>query len=189
MKIRRRQLVGDFLVVLGVVLIIVGFMMPYYKSPQRLKGAGPGIQFSANRSYWINNYVMPPIDAGQPISLNLLSDKQGATVILLSLYDSESGRAMGEPLLHRRLSQYERGIVFFATATKSGPYLLMITSYNSSYTFYLDSVWSPYYELRASRVFGIGILPVGLVILYYDELMEKREKMIEDAMRDIRKSP
>lgn len=80
------------------------------------------------------------------------------------------------------------GIVFFATATKSGPYLLTITSYNSSYTFYLDSAWSPYYELRASRVFGIAILPVGLVILYYDDMMEKRERIIKDAMRAIQKN-
>lgn len=173
--------------VFGVILIIVGFMMPYYKSPQRLKGAGPGVQFSATTSYWINSYVIPPIDAGQPISLNLLSDKEGATVILLSPYNSKTGRPEGEPLLHRGLSEYERGIVFFAPATKSGPYLLMITSYNSSYTFYLDSVWSPYYEFRASRVFGIVILPFGLAILYYDQIMEKREKMIEDAMRELRK--
>jgi hypothetical protein len=75
--------------------------------------------------------------------------------------------------------------VTFTSADQSGPYMLMITSYNSSYIFYLDSVWSPFYELRASTTIGLALLPIGIVVIYYDGIAERREKMFKEALKGI----
>lgn len=73
----------------------------------------------------------------------------------------------------------------FTAADQSGPYMLMITSYNCSYSFYLDSVWSPFYELRASTTIGLAILSIGIVAVYYDGIVERREEMFREALKGI----
>ncbi len=183
MNVRRGQLAGSSLIVLGIILLIIGIIMPYYKSPQRLDGNGPNVEFSSNRSYWIKTYIIPPIDAGNPISLNLLSDKAGSTTILLAPFDQQTQTITGPAVVNAVFGKDQKGLVIFTQATRSAPYMLMITSYNSSYTFYLDSVWSPFYQFRASTTYALGILPVGLVMLYYDSITEKRERMFEKALR------
>ncbi len=183
MNVRRGQLVGSSLIVLGIILLIIGIIMPYYKSWQHLDGKGPNVEFSSSRSYWIKTYIIPPIDAGNPISLNLLSDKAESTTVLLAPFDQQTQTIMGPAVVNAVFGKDQKGLVIFTPATRSAPYMLMITSYNSSYTFYLDSVWSPFYQFRAFTTYGLGILPVGLVMLYYDSISEKRERIFEKALR------
>ena len=185
MKIRKGRLAGNSLIVLGVILLIIGLLMPYYKTPQRLSGTGPNVQFSLTRTYWIRTYIIPPIDSGTPINLSVMSDKAGATWVLLAPYDAGTQSLSGPPLVNAAFAKDQKGLVTFISADKSGPYMLMITSYNSSYSFYLSSVWSPFYELRASTTIGLAILPIGIVTLYYDGITERREKMFEEALRGI----
>jgi len=160
--------------------------MPYYKSPQRLEGIGPGIEFTPSRPYWINSYLIAPIDAGQPISLTVLSDREGATTVVLAYYDEVRQSIVAPALVSVVFSPDEKGLSVFTKADRSGPYLLTITSYNSSYTLYLTSVWSPFYALRNLTIYAFGLLPLGLVMIYHDEIVEKREQMEEEALRGIK---
>ena len=160
--------------------------MPYYKSPQRLEGSGPGIEFTSLLPYWIKSYFIPPIDSGQPISLTVLSDREGATTVVLAYYDEEQQNIVPPALVSVIFSPDEKGLSVFTKADRSGPYLLTITSYNSSYTFYLTSVWSPFYGLRNLTIYAFGLIPFGLVMIYYDEIVEKREQLAEEALRGIK---
>jgi len=162
--------------------------MPYYKSPQRLEGTGPGIEFTPSRPYWIKSYFIPPIDAGQPISLTVLSDREGATTVVLAYYDEARQSIVAPALVSVIFNPDEKGLAVFTKADRSGPYLLTITSYNSSYTFYLTSVWSAFYELRTLNIYAFGLLPLGLATIYYDEIVEKRERMAEEALGGIKKT-
>jgi hypothetical protein len=161
--------------------------MPNYKTPQRLSGTGPNVQFSPTLTYWLRSYILPPIDKGTPINLNVLSDKPGATWVLLAPYDPQTQSLGGPPIVNTIFAKDQKGIVVFTSADTTGQYMLMITSYNSSYSFYLDSVWSPFYELRAWTTIGLAILPIGIVTIYYDGLVEKREAMFEEALKGIPK--
>jgi hypothetical protein len=77
--------------------------------------------------------------------------------------------------------------VYFGSAPKSAPYLLMITSYNgSSFQFTLDSVWSPFYQYRSATVFGIFVLLVGIVSVYYLEYAERKERMFKKALSGLK---
>jgi hypothetical protein len=185
LKIRKWRVIGNSLVVLGVILLIIGLLMPYYKIPQRMSGTGPNVQFTSTRTYWVRTYIIPPIDGGTPINLSVMSDRSGATWVLLAPYDTQTQSLAGPPLVNTVFAGDQKGLVTFVIADKSGPYLLMITSYNSTYTFYLSSVWSPFYELRSSTTIGLAILPIGIVTTYYDGIVERREKMIEEALTGI----
>ena len=183
---RKGKFVGGLLVVLGIMMLIIGVVMPYYKTQQRLEGSGPNVEFSAKRPYWIKSYIIPPIDAGQPVTLSIISDKSGSTVVMFAPYDPQSQTVSGPALISAGFAGDQKGMAVFTNATKTAPYMLMITSYNSSFRFALTSVWSPFYEVRSLITFGIGITPFGLIMIYYDGIVEKREKMIEDAMKHVR---
>ncbi len=157
--------------------------MPYYKSPQRLDGIGPGIEYNQSRPYWIKSYFIPPIDAGQPISLTVLSDREGATTVLLAYYDEAQQTIVGPALVSVIFGPNEKGLSVFTRANRSGPYFLTITSYNSTYTFHVTSVWSPFYGLRPLTIYAFGLIPIGVVTIYYDEIVERREQMEEEALR------
>lgn len=161
--------------------------MPNYKSPQRLQGSGPGIEFTPSRPYWINSYFIPPIDAAQPISLTVLSDREGATTVVLAYYDENLQSIVGPPLVDVIFASDQKGLVIFTRADRSGPYMLTINSFNSSFTFYIASVWSPFYNLRTLAVYSFGLLPIGAVVVYYDQIAEQRERMVEEALRNIKK--
>jgi len=162
--------------------------MPYYKSPQRLEGSGPGIEFTSSRPYWINSYFIPPINAAQPISLTVLSDREGTTTVVLAYYDESAQSIVGPPLVDTIFAPDQKGLVVFTMTDRSGPYLLEITSFNSSFTFYITGQWSPFYKLRTLAIYSFGLLPIGAVVAYYDQITEQREKMVEDALRAIKKA-
>jgi hypothetical protein len=184
--LRRGKFVGGLLVALGLAMLVIGAVMPYYKTQQRLEGSGPNVEFTAKRPYWIKSYIIPPIDAGQPVTLSIISDKPGSTVVMFAPYDPQSQTVSGPALISAGFAGDQKGMAVFTNATKTAPYMLMITSYNSSFRFALTSVWSPFYEVRSLITFGIGITPFGLIMIYYDGIVEKREKMIEDAMKHVR---
>jgi len=186
LNLRKAKALGIALIALGLIFLYVATVMPYYKSPQRLEGVGPGVEFTSSLPYWIRSYLIPPIDKGQPISLTLLSNRPGSTTVVLAYYDENLENIVGPALVYDVFAPNEKGLVAFTKADRSGPYMLTITSYNSSYTFYLTSVWSPFYGLRNLAVYSFGLVPVGLVMVYYDGIVEQRERIAEEALRGIR---
>jgi hypothetical protein len=188
LKIRKWRVAGYILFALGVLSLVIGTVMPIYKTVQQMDGRGPGVEFSSNLPYWINSYIIPPLDAGTPVNLSVLSDRAGATSVLLAAYDQNQQTIIGPALVNVAFSPSQKGIAVFTNATRPGLYILTITSYNSSYTFHLVSVWSPFYQFRSLTILGLGLTPLGVMMVYYDGLNERREKMAEEALKGIGKS-
>ncbi len=186
--IRRGQVIGYSLIVLGLFFLTIGFVMPFYKSPQRLQGNGPNVVFSSNLTYAISSYIVPPIDIGQPINLSVLSDHPGSTTVLLAAFNTESQTITGPVLLNVAFAKDQKGVAVFTSAGRASAYMLQITSYNSSFIFNLTSVWSPFYDLRSFATFGLATTPFGLVMVYYDDIAEKKERIIEEALKGIRRT-
>lgn len=161
-------------------MLVTGLLLPYYKMPQRITDIGPRVE-----PYIIMTHLTPPIDKGAPISLDFLSDKPGATTLLLASFDSDTQTIDIPPVLHVAFDPEQKEIVFYSRAPKTASYLLMITSYNSSFRFTLNSVWSPFYEYRSATVFGIIVLLLGIVSVYYCEYAERKEQMFKKALSGI----
>ena len=105
---------------------------------------------------------------------------------MLAYYDENLQSIVGPPLVDVIFAPDQKGLVTFTRADRSGPYFLTIDSFNSTFTFYITSDWSPFYRLRTLAVYAFGLLPVGVVIVYYDEISEQREKMVEEALKGIK---
>ena len=184
MGYRRKKVFANTLIVLGVILLITGALLPFYKIPQKLVAHGPREQYGP---YTISTYIVPPIDQGAPINLNFLSDRPGTTTILLAPFDPAEQNIDLPVVFHVTFGATQKGFVYFGRAPKSAPYLLMITSYNgSSFQFMLDSVWSPFYQYRSATTFGIFVLLGGIVSLYYFEYAERKERMFNKALSGIK---
>jgi len=182
--LRRYRILGALLLALGVGAVIVGLVLPGYKTPQTFTASGPKVSFTEERDYWIDFYLIPPIDEGRAITLTLISSKPGSTWVYLGPFDMETSSLSGQPVVNEMLGQNETGLVIFGRSTKSSIYSLRITSFNSTYSVRVQSTWSSYFAFRYGLVVGAGLIPASLLIIYYDGMMEKRDRMFEAALKD-----
>lgn len=183
MGYRQKKILANAFIVVGVVLLIIGILLPYYKIPEKLSAHGPKDQYGP---YAISTYIIPPIDQGAPINLNLLCDRPGSTTILLAPFDPVEQNIDLPVVLHVSFGANQKGLVYFGRAPKTSLYLLMITSYNgTSFQFILDSVWSPFYQYRNATTFGIFMLLAGITSVYYFEYAERKERMFKKALSGI----
>jgi hypothetical protein len=47
-------------------------------------------------------------------------------------------------------------------------------------------VWSPFYQFRNLAIYSFLLLPLSAVMIYYDGILERREGMVEKALKGIR---
>jgi hypothetical protein len=66
-------------------------------------------------------------------------------------------------------------------------YSLKISSWNSTYTIRIESRWSRFFDFRYGIVFGAGVIPASFLLFYYDGIVEKRDKMFQEAIRNAKR--
>ena len=163
----------------SIVFLIIGFVLPEYKTAQTFTASGPNVTFTSERNYWIDYCMIPPIDEGQLITLTLASNKPGSTRVYLGPFDLQTSLFSGPPVANEMLGQNETELVVIGRATKSGIYSLRITSWNSTYSVTVQSVWSPYYfSFRYAIVVAGALMLASLLLLHYRRVVEKREQVM-----------
>jgi len=170
---------------LGIGAIIVGMILPAYKSQQTFAATGPHITFTSERDYWIDFYLIPPIDEGTPIMLSLFSNKPGSTWIFLAPFDVQTESVSMPSVVNEMLGPTDTGLVFFGRAPKSSMYSLRISSWNSTYSVRVESRWSRFFQYRYGIVLGAALVPASLLLFYYDGIVEKRDRMFEKALKGV----
>jgi len=185
--LRKLRVAAAILLSLGIGAVVVGLILPAYKSPQAFMTSGPDVTFTAERNYWIDYYLLPPIDEGTPITLTLVSSKPGTTWVSLAPFDLQTESISGPPVVNEMLGPNQTGLVYFGRATKSAVYSLKVSSWNSTYTVRIESRWSRFFDFRYGMVFGAGLIPASLFLFYYDGIVEKRDKMFQDAIREAKR--
>jgi len=163
--------------------VIVGAILPAYKSQQTFTASGPNITFTRERNYWIDFYLIPPVDQGTPILLSLVSSKSGSTWVFLAPFDLQTESVSGPSVVNEMLGPNDFGLVVFGRATKTSMYTLRITSWNSTYSVRIESRWSRFFQFRYGIVVGAGLVPASLFLFYYDGIVERRDRMFEEALR------
>jgi hypothetical protein len=160
-------------------------ILPAYKSQQAFTAKGPDITFTHERNYWIDFYLIPPIDEGTPIMLSLFSNRPGSTWIFMAPFDLQTESVSGPPVVNEMLGPTTNILVFFGRATKSSVYSLRITSWNSTYSVRVESRWSRFFQFRYGIVAGAALVPASLLLFYYDGIVEKRDRMFEKALKGV----
>jgi hypothetical protein len=69
-----------------------------------------------------------------------------------------------------------------AKTTMRSEYFVSVVTIKNSYTLTINSLWSPFDSLRAYLYLGLSMLPAGLLIIYYDRIIEKRDELIRISL-------
>lgn len=158
-------------------------VLPLVKLPQTFVKKGPDVKLNETITYWIDTYVLPPINAGTPFSVDLEGAQPGGLTI--AILPSRDGEVIpgSSPLLTDVLDRSQQRLSISTTAPMSSEYTIFIVSMRNNFTLRIKSNWSPFYNLRVNLYFGVGGLLAGLLIIYYDRINEGQKRIIREALK------
>lgn len=180
---QRLKAIGFLLVIMGIVIIFISTVLPLVKLPQTFIETGPKVELDEEISYWIDTYILPPIDAGTPFSVDFEGAHPGGLTI--AILPSRDGEVIpgSSPLLTDVFDPTRQRLSTSTTAPMSSEYTIFIVSIGNNYTIRINSKWSPFHHFRVYLYFGIGALPAGLLVLYYERMMERQRRIISEALK------
>ena len=154
------------------------------KLPQTLNLKGPSVALTETTQYWIDTIILPTIDNDTLILLNLKAEHGGGIGISIIPY-RDGTPVVGEmPIINYFFEANEEIITTQTRTIMRSEYFVSIVSIRNNYTLTISSVWSPYNSLRTYLYLGLCLLPAGLLIIYYDRIIEKRDHMFQRAMTE-----
>jgi len=176
---RKLKALGNFLTITGIIIIFASAIFPLIQLPQNLVRKGPSIKFDNDTKYWIDIIGLPVIKKGTTFYLELIGNQTGGLV--LTVLPSKDGTPIAgtSPLIAYSFNTDQKRFVTSTTIEVESEYIVSVISIQNHYSLTINSVWSPFDSYKAYLYFGLFTLPAGLLILYYDSILEKREQLIK----------
>jgi len=158
---------GLGLVASGLILAILGQILPLVRLPQTLAVEGPKVESGKAWEYWIDTMITPPIEAGETLTLTLNASKPGANSILV-FPSSSGGDPIGPALISESLPPGISSLKRSLTVKTSANYMISVSSVSSSsYSLEVNSVWPPFQILKTLSLPGVALLLGGAFLYYY----------------------
>lgn len=184
MKATRWLRISEAALIIGVALAACAFVLPGVKAPQTASSVGPVYPYS-NSNYTISGYLIPPVDAGQNITLKLSGYKPNS--LSLSFFPSRDNNVSpsGTPLLFVASLPWP---VFSAevVAPATQFYGIYITSTNrTGFSITITSVWSPFYPLRGYVPEGVFLIIFGVLGTGYFSAARRREREEDRVISEV----
>ena len=159
----------------GVTIMIASQILPLWVQSQVLTISGPKVEFNQTRTYWIDARVTPPIRSGSRILVTLTTMKPGSAALLI--FPSTSDGDMKGPSLLAEVLEPEASISSWnLTAPQDANYMLVVTSWNSTYVLRVESTWSSFHETKTVLLFGFAIAFGGILLEYYQRILTAEKK-------------
>ncbi|MBS7614466.1 hypothetical protein KEJ18_01845 [Candidatus Bathyarchaeota archaeon] len=180
---RKLKAIGILLLVTGFVVILMSTVLPLVKMPQTFIVKGPSKQLTGNISYWIDTWILPPIDIGTSFSINIEANTPGG--ISIAILPSRGGEIILEaaPLLSCIFNSTQKVFSASTIVQTTSEYLVFVVCVRNNFTLMINSSWSPFYSFRILIYPGLGALPAGILIVYYDRILESKERLIREALK------
>jgi len=167
---------GRAVMVLGIATMIASQVLPFWTQSQVLTISGPQVEFTGTRNYWIDIRITPPIKSGSKIKVTLASARPGSAAILI-FPSTPDGDMKGPSLLSEVLERTVNKSTWSLTATQDSNYMVVVTSWNSTYVLEVESTWSPFHETKTALLVGFAVAFGGMLFEYYQRMLrEQREK-------------
>jgi len=131
--------------------------------------------------YWIDTFILPTIDSGTTVTIYLRGDHAGGLGITIIPYQGGAPVVGASPIINYIFEVDQSTLTAQARANMTSDYFVSIVSIRNNYTLTISSIWSPFESLRAYLYPGLSMLPAGLLIIYYDRIIEKRDEEIRKA--------
>ena len=169
---------------MGILIAFSSSVLPLVKLNQTLIKTGPSITLTESNQYWIDTFILPTIDNDTPVIVNLKGEKAGGLGITIIPYKNGAYVIGKGAILNHIFNVGEQ--IFAATARTSveSEYFVSVSCIRNNYTLTISSVWSPYDSLKAYLYLGLSAFPAGLLIIYYDRIIEKRDRLFQKAMTE-----
>lgn len=167
---------------MGILIVFSSTVLPLVKLPQTLVKTGPSVPLSASNQYWIDTFIIPTIDNDTLVSITLKGDHAGGLGITIIPYREGAPVVGAMPIINYIFETNQEILLAQAKTSTKSEYFVSVVTIMNSYTLTINSLWSPYDSLRAYLYLGLSMLPAGLLIIYYDRIIEKRDQMIRSSL-------
>jgi len=181
---RKLKTLGTLLTITGLVIIFVSSIFPLIALPQTLVRKGPSVTFNDNIKYWIDIIGLPTIKKDTSFYLEIIGDKTGGLVV--TVLSSKNGVVIAgsSPLISYLFDSNQKRFEVAPKTEMESEYIVSIVSIQNYYTITISSIWSPFDAYKTYLYPGLFTLPAGLLLLYYDNIQEKREKVIKESLNN-----
>jgi hypothetical protein len=170
--------------VIGILVFFSSTVLPLVKIPQTMNMKGPSRTPTETTQYWIDTIILPTIDNDTLILLNLEAENNGGIGISIIPY-KDGAPVIGEmPIINYFFESNEKNITTQARTVMRSEYFISIVSIRNNYTLTISSVWSPYASFRTYLYLSLFTVSAGLLIIYYDMIIEKRDRMFQRAITE-----
>jgi hypothetical protein len=177
---RKLKALGNFLTIIGIIIIFASTILPLVKLPQTYVKRGPSVKLDETTQYWIDTSILPNIDKGTPFSVDLVGGHSGGLGITILPFRDGAVIAGASPLINQIFTADQQRFTASANTSIFSEYLVSIVSIRNNYTLTINSRWSPFDSFRAYTYLGLSALPAGLLIIYYDNILEKRDRLFKN---------
>jgi hypothetical protein len=178
--IRKLRIIGNLLTIFGILVVFSSLVLPLVKLPQTFNRTGPSAVAGSNQ-YWIDTFILPQIDNGTVIMIYLKGVHPGGLGITIIPYQEGAPIVGATPVINYIFETDQETLTAQSMATLDAEYFVSVVSIMNSYSLTISSVWSPYNSLRTYLYPGLSMLPAGLLIVYYDRIIEKRDEQIRKS--------
>ena len=179
---RKLKLFGNLLTITGILVVFSSSVLPLVKLPQTLTKTGPSSMTTGVNQYWIDTFIIPSVDEGTTVTVNLVGARAGGLAVTIIPYKDGAPVVGATPVVSYILDETEKTYTVHAKTDISSDLFVSVACIKNNYTITIDSLWSPYNNLRAYTYLGLSTLPAGLLIIYYDRIIEKRDQAIKKAL-------
>jgi hypothetical protein len=166
---------------MGILVVFSSTILPIVKLPQTLTKTGPSVNLSQYTSYWIDTFVLPTIDNDTEVTVMLRGDHQGGLGITIISFRDGAAVIGALPIINYIEEPSQQTFTISAKTNMKSDYFVSVVSIRNNYTLTINSVWSPFDSLRPYLYLGISAIPAGLLLIYYDRIVEKRDRMYKNA--------
>lgn len=163
------------LAIIGILIIIASQVLPLWNQNEVLTWSSSQGTETAGR-YLVEGRVTPPIKSGSSIAVTLTTANPGSAAVLV--FPATSSGDIGPSVLSEVLQTGERSARWSIVAPQDSNYLLVVASWNTTYSLTVESSWAPYHETAIVFPVGFAITFVGILIEYYQRtIVAERAKL------------
>jgi hypothetical protein len=167
---------------MGILVVFSSSVLPLVKLPQILTKTGPSFILTESNQYWIDTFIIPTIDNDTMILITLKGGHVGGIGISIIPYKDGTPIVGETPVINYIFDADQETYTTQAKTNLKAEYFVTVFCIKNNYTLTINSVWSPYDSLRAYLYLGLSTLPAGLLIIYYDRIIEERDIEIQKAL-------
>src|SRR5512138_3697721 len=118
---RRLRILGNILMVLGILVVFSSTLLPLVKLPQTITKKGP-TSLTSSDQYWIDTFILPTIDNGTTVTVYLVGDHLGGLGITMIPYREGVAVIGAAPIINYIFETDQQTLVGRANASLTSEY-------------------------------------------------------------------